>query len=163
MMKTLLLQRFRVTVWLLIGVLASPAALAQSETSEGQVVFVCEHGSVKSVMAAALFNQTAQKRGMTLHAVSRGVSPDSNVPQRIVDALQAEGIDVAGFKPQQIAEADTADATRVVAIGLNPESSGSDGAVEYWTDVPDSTNYPAARAALQRHIDALLDELQAAP
>ncbi len=56
----------------------------------GQIVFVCEHGSVKSLIAASLFERAAAERGLDVHAVSRGVSPDERVPAKIVAALGGE-------------------------------------------------------------------------
>jgi arsenate reductase len=160
---TPLMSQLRYTALLLASMTMSTFALGQSLPAGDRVVFVCEHGSVKSVMAATLFNRSAEKRGSALRAVSRGVTPDSHVPVRIVDALKADGIDVAAFKPRPISEKDTANARRVIGIGVDPASLTPRGtATEAWTDVPDSSNYPAARDALQRHVDALLDELRGA-
>ena len=48
--------------------------------NEGPVVlFVCEHGSTKSTVAAAHFNKLAGERGLKLRAVSRGTNPDEEV------------------------------------------------------------------------------------
>jgi hypothetical protein len=37
-----------------------------------RVVFVCEHGSVKSLIASTYFNQRAKARGLAFAAVARG-------------------------------------------------------------------------------------------
>src|SRR5688572_249911 len=42
----------------------------------GTVLFVCEHGSAKSVVAAAHFNRIAADRGLPFRAISRGTAPD---------------------------------------------------------------------------------------
>jgi arsenate reductase (thioredoxin) len=41
------------------------------------VVFVCEHGAAKSVIATAYFNKLAAERGLRTRAIYRGVNPDS--------------------------------------------------------------------------------------
>jgi len=52
-----------------------------------------------------------------------------------------------------------------VAIGVDLSPfmrAGAEKPVEHWDDVPAaSVDYSAARRALKRHVDALLDELQA--
>lgn len=47
-------------------------SLAQNHDS--QVLFVCEHGNVRSLMAASYFNQLAQERRLLFRAVSRGTA-----------------------------------------------------------------------------------------
>src|SRR5258708_39677297 len=42
-----------------------------------QVLFVCEHGNVKSLIAASYFNQLARERRLALLAVARGSGPPS--------------------------------------------------------------------------------------
>jgi hypothetical protein len=55
-----------------------------------QVMFVCERGNVKSLMAASYFNQLAAERKLPLRAISRGVSPNAtNVPPAIVAGLHS--------------------------------------------------------------------------
>ena len=146
---------------LLIGAPLFSVAVAESPNDTGRVLFVCEHGSVKSVMAATFFDEAARKRGLAIRAMSRGVTPDERVPSRIVDRLRLDGIDVATFKPTRVEQQDIARAIRVVAIGVDPTSLSSErGRVETWNDIPESSDYLAARAALIRHIDALLDEIE---
>jgi arsenate reductase len=136
----------------------------QSEQKDATVVFVCEHGNVKSLIASSLFNQVARQRGLPYRSVSRGVAPEDGVPPRIVEALRRDGTDVSDYKPSKITADDEASARRIVAIGveLTNTAAASPTAIETWNDVPPaSVDYPASRAALLRHIDALLADLQA--
>jgi hypothetical protein len=127
------------------------------------VLMVCEHGSVKSLMAASLFNQGAAERHLPFRAIARGVTPDHAVPPAIAEALGQEGFDVKEFVPAKVSPADVAHASRVVAIGVEPAvlSAGPDVSIDNWNDVPAaSESYSAAHASLARHVDALLTELQ---
>ena len=72
------------------------------------VVFVCEHGSAKSLVAASLFERMARERGVEARAISRGTAPDASVPPAVVEALRADGFDVAAFRPQALTGADVA-------------------------------------------------------
>jgi chromate transport protein ChrA/protein-tyrosine-phosphatase len=150
----------------LLGVALTSGAPAAARTT--RVVFVCEHGSAKSLVAASLFQRMARERGLEVAGVSRGTAPDAAVPAPVVEALKGDGVDVAGYRPQALTEADlVAAGTRVVAIGVAlPDFArrGAPHAVEEWTDIPPvSTDYRAARAALVAHLDALLDRLQREP
>src|SRR5262245_21250627 len=116
--------------------LVAGAAVAQTPADQGitspiapavvvqptPVVFVCEHGSAKSLLGASLFNREATKRGLPYRAIARGVTPDAFVPTKLAAILKAEGFDVSGFKPERVSSTDLATATRVVAIGVDLSS-----------------------------------------
>jgi protein-tyrosine-phosphatase len=128
------------------------------------VLMVCEHGSVKSVMAASLFNQAAAERHLPFRAVARGLNPDASVPVPIATALAKDGFDVRSFVPARVSDGDVAGASRVIAIGVDPKSVGvaARPTIEMWDDVPAATvDYAAARASLKQHVEALLADLQA--
>ena len=72
--------------------LVCSASFAAEQPPAEQILFVCERGSVKSLMATSYFNQLAAQRGLPWRAVSRGVAPDSTtVPKRIAAALHVSG------------------------------------------------------------------------
>ena len=50
------------------------------------IVFVCEHGAAKSVIAAAYFNKLAQEANSEVRAVARGTHPDSELSPKAVVA-----------------------------------------------------------------------------
>ena len=130
---------------------------------ESQVLFVCEHGNVKSLMAASYFNRLAIERGLPYRAATRGTAPDSTtVPPAIVAGLRNEGFDVAAFQPVAVSAADVATSQRVILINTSlPESISVAGTKEErWTDVPAaSADYAAASAALKQHVGALIEDL----
>lgn len=129
------------------------------------VVFVCEHGSAKSLIAASLFNKVAAERGLPFRALSRGLKPDASVPPKIVQFLHEEGIEVENFKPGELSPIDISTASRVVAMGvdLSPFNSATVATVEHWNDLPasSSADFAATRTAMLGHIETLLDQLQA--
>jgi len=130
------------------------------------VVFVCEHGSAKSLAAASFFERMAKERGLAVRAVSRGTRPDASVPEEVVAALGDDGFDVAAFKPQRLSEADVLAADRVVAIGvdLGEVAAKAGRRVVRWDDIPPfSVSYPQARQAMLSRIASLLAELEGQP
>jgi protein-tyrosine-phosphatase len=151
-------------IWLAIAVSAG-AADAQPPPPAVTVLMVCEHGNVKSLMAASYFNELATARHLPFHAASRGTAPNSTtVPPAIVDGLRSDGFDVSKFQPAAVTAADVASADRVVLINteLAADIADKSKSVEKWTDVPPaSVDYGAAREALKSHVRTLLDQLAA--
>lgn len=151
----------------LVGVNRGHAADQPTEDVSAEevstVVMVCEHGTVKSVIAALLFDHEAKQRGLSFRAMSRGITVDDHVPDKIARALEDDGFRVSGFEPQKLSNQDVADATRVIAIGTDLSAFQGDGVptIQQWDDVPPaSVDYGASKASLEAHIHALLDELE---
>ncbi len=135
-----------------------------SQSNVAQVLFVCEHGNVKSLMAASYFNQLAQKRQLPLRAVSRGSAPDSTtVPLAIVQGLRGDGFDVSSFHPSAVSASDVSASQRVITIGTalpKDSQSSNPSKIEQWNDVPPaSVDYSAARDSLNGHVRKLVEQL----
>ena len=145
------------------AVLVMRPAPADDTQHRGEVLIACEHGNVKSLMAASYFNQLAKARNLPFRAIARGTAPDSNtVPAVIIAGLQAEGFNVSDFHPSAMTAIDVTSADRVILINtdLPSDISGASSRIEKWTDIPPaSTNYAAASEALKAHVRALLDQL----
>ena len=142
------------------------AAGRGSADREAAVLFVCEHGNVKSLMAASYFDRIARERGLHAHAVSRGAAPDSDsVPPAIAEALRGDGFDVSSFRPAKVSARDVAGAARIVTIGVELQPDAGAGVAvprERWDDVPPaSVDYARSRDALLVHVRALAAELTA--
>ncbi|MBI4912017.1 MAG: hypothetical protein HY823_04710 [Acidobacteria bacterium] len=129
----------------------------------GKVLFICEHGNVKSVMAAAYFNQLAARKGLSVRAIARGTDPDSDkVPGPVAEGLGEDGLEVGKFRPAKVTAADLKDARRVICLNLPVESLPSPGGIraETWNDIPPATqDFRSSRAAILRRIEALIASL----
>lgn len=75
-------RQFGTTACLLFAGLLGPsvAAAQRSHARTDTVLFVCEHGTVKSLLARVLFERYAKEVGLPMIAVSRGTKADSVVP-----------------------------------------------------------------------------------
>jgi fructose-specific phosphotransferase system component IIB len=124
-----------------------------------EVVFVCQHGYAKSLVAAKHFEAMAAARGLKVHVVARGLTPKDHVPEGIGNALKGDGLPVDGYLPVALAAKDIADADVVVAFGIDlPYPSRA--TVRRWDDVGALTeDYPKARDQIRGHLGTLLDEL----
>jgi arsenate reductase (thioredoxin) len=135
--------------------------LFQSSPRDSAVVFVCEHGAAKSVVATAYFNKLAAERGLPFRAIFRGTTPQDDLSVRAVEGLKADGVAIPAGKPAAINDKDVAVASHIFAIGCTlPDKARQSGKAADWSDVPDDQGYAPMRDAIVRHIKALLDELQ---
>src|SRR4249920_4119845 len=97
--------------------LALPVAAQQPLPSAPAVVFVCEHGAAKSVIATAYFNKLAAERNLPYRATFRGTSPQEALSVRAVQGLTADGVPIPAGAPEAIGDADIKTATHIFAIG----------------------------------------------
>ena len=143
-------------------VLLGTTASAQSQAPVSpRVVFVCEHGAAKSVIATAYFNKLAADRGLPYRATFRGTAPQESLSTRIVEGLREDRVPLPDGKPTAIAAGDIAQATHIFAIGCTlPQAAIASGKASDWSDVPDDQGYVPMRDAIVRHVKALLDDLQ---
>jgi len=123
-----------------------------------RIVFVCEHGAAKSVIAAAYFNKIAAERGLRERAIYRGASPQPELSVATLNGLREDGVAVPGSKPGPITADDVSSATYIFAIGCSlPSHAASSGKADSWDDVPEVSNgYAASRDAIKRHVERLI-------
>lgn len=148
------------TALLALAVVASfPQAPAAGPSPT--VVFVCEHGAAKSLIAAAYFNKLAAERGLAARATFRGVDPQDALSVRAVAGLKDDGFPIPDVRPTAINAADVTAATHIFAIGCAlPPGATQSGKASSWDDVPDDQGYGPMRDAIVRHVRALIDTLR---
>lgn len=134
-------------------------------TQDPIIIFVCEHGAAKSIIAATYFNQLAKQRGLNLQAVARGTNPEHELSQSTIRGLAKDGLVPTESSPQQFTLDDLRSAQQIVSfceLPIEYKSIGMDGrppfrTTEQWDDVPPvSENYEKARDKIIVHLQALL-------
>jgi arsenate reductase len=126
------------------------------------VVFVCQHGAAKSVLAAALLEHLAAERGTPLRALARGTEPEPQVAPAVTAVLLAKGVDVRTWQPRLVTREDLAKAWRVVSFGPDLSYLLPTGTlVQVWSDVPAvADSLQAAQAVIADRLSALLKDLR---
>jgi arsenate reductase len=123
------------------------------------IVFVCEHGSAKSVVAAAYFNHLAQQHALHLHAVSRGTTPDLELSPAVVEGLRKDQISLPSDKPSRLTSTDASSALKVVSFcELSDDIKARN--VERWEVPPISEDYAKARDAIVKKVQELIQRLK---
>jgi arsenate reductase (thioredoxin) len=163
------MRRFQLFAAAMIAVVCvatgySVAQISTAPDGKATVLFVCQHGNVKSLMAASYFNQQAAKLGLPYRAVARGVAPDSTtVPEPVAEGLRADGVDVSGFQPAAVKASDTATSAHVVTIGATlPEDAqrAAGTRIEQWNDVPPASDgFAGTRDSIKQHVRMLIEKL----
>jgi arsenate reductase len=136
------------------------ATLAMGQPADPTVVFVCEHGAAKSVIATMYFNKIAAERGLRVRATYRGVNPQTDLSVGALKGLRDDGLSTPDQKPSPITQADVDKASVIFAIGCTlPSSATASGKADTWDDVPEDKGYAATRDAIKKHVEHLIDEL----
>lgn len=134
--------------------------MGQAASTAPTVVFVCEHGAAKSVIAATYFNKIAAERGLKARAVYRGVNPQADLSVSALKGLRDDGLTPPDRQPSMIDDADVDAATVILAIGCTlPSEATASGKASTWDDVPEGQGYGATRDAIRKHVERLIDDL----
>jgi arsenate reductase (thioredoxin) len=80
-----------------------------------KVIFACVHNAGRSQMAAAFFNQLADRT--KVEAVSAGTEPGSRVHPEVLAAMQEIGIDLSAATPQKLTQELANDAALLITMG----------------------------------------------
>ena len=121
------------------------------------IIFVCEHGAAKSIIAAAYFNKFARERNLGLHAIARGTRPDSELSPITVAGLREDGLTPNELVPQKLLAADIKSAQQIISFCELPEEYQKQVVVAPWNDIPSvSEDYEKARDAIVAKLKAMM-------
>jgi protein-tyrosine-phosphatase len=101
------------------------------------VLFVCQHGAAKSVIAARHFAELARARGLTITAAAAGVEPDEVIPSPVIAGLRSDGVDAQDAPPQAVTRELLENAGMVVSFGCDLSAFAEDPArFVQWANMP---------------------------
>jgi protein-tyrosine-phosphatase len=124
------------------------------------VLFVCQHGAAKSVIAARHLTELAHARGLAITTAAAGVDPYASIPAPVIAGLRNDGVDDHDAPPQALTRELLENARVVVSFGCDLSAITDDpGRIVQWHDVPQvSDGYDAARTAILSRLQAILDD-----
>lgn len=121
------------------------------------IVFICEHGAAKSIVAATYFNQLANEMGSDLRAIARGTNPDDKLSPQAIKGLSEDGLAPIESVPQKLTEADLQTAQQIVTFCELPTEYHPRTIIEHWEDIPPvSDGYEPARDAIVGRVRQML-------
>lgn len=135
-------------------------AASHANGQKQKIVFVCEHGAAKSVIAANYFNKLAAERGLNYEAVCRATAPDSTLNAGTRAGLKADHI-TQNKNPLKLTLTDTVNVERIIMFTPVPNSFKTTKPIEDWSSAQNiDGNYQQRRDAIVRKINVLLDSLE---
>jgi arsenate reductase (thioredoxin) len=134
------------------------ASVANGQTKT--IVFVCEHGAAKSVIAAEYFNRLAKERGLEWQAVCCATFPDSTLSAGTRSGLKSDKIR-PNSNPKKFTMLDTAGVERIILFTALPADYKTSIPVENWSSIQNiDAAYPLRRDAIIQQLNNLLDNLE---
>jgi arsenate reductase len=128
---------------------------------EKKIIFVCEHGAAKSVIAASYFNKMAKERNLDYTAECRGTHPDSVVSKAAKDGLTKDNLFDPNTKPQKLLSSDTANVERIILFTPLPSDVKTNIKTENWSTTQNiDGDYEKRRDVIVKKINELLDSLE---
>lgn len=127
------------------------------------ILFLCPHNAAKSVIATALCQREASRRGMELSIDLAGTEPDEFSAPPVIEMLAHAGMDMSGQRPRGAQPEDFLKADWVVSMGCDVSAMIADAAtLQRWNHVPaPSEDLGAAYAHIEQAVGALLNDIQA--
>jgi arsenate reductase len=134
--------------------------ILMKQQKSSSVIFVCEHGAAKSIIAAAYFNKLSTERNLNVRAIARGTIPDVEMSPKALAGLQADGVAPTESIPQKLSLEEVENAQRVIAFCELPAEYRGDAVIEQWDNIPPvSEDYDKAREVIVKSIQRLINEI----
>ena len=118
-----------------------------------KVIFACVHNAGRSQMAAAFFNQFADRT--KVEALSAGTEPGSRVHPEVQAAMREIGIDLSAATPQTLTQELAKDAALLITMGCGDKCPYVPGVRRDDWPLPD----PKGRA--MHEVRAVRDDIKA--
>jgi arsenate reductase len=130
-----------------------------------KVIFACVHNAGRSQMAAAFFNQLADRA--KAEAVSAGTEPGERVHPEVLTVMREAGIDLSGAKPQKLTHALASEAQLLITMGCGDKCPYVPGLQRDDWPLRDPKGLPleevrAIRDEIRARVQALLDHQEEA-
>ena len=116
------------------------------------VLFACVHNAGRSQIAAALFNNYADRT--KARAISAGTQPAARVHPEVVTAMRQRGIDVSSAIPQKLTPDLASTANWLITMGCGDECPVVPGAKRDDWPVQDPKGQPPAM------VDTIINDIE---
>src|SRR5690242_8797769 len=140
---------------LLLFAIASISSTYAQTPAVKTILFICEHGSAKSIVAAAHFNRIAKEEGIPIKAISRGTNPDDAVPATVNSLLKGDGLPAHNGSPVRLNTEDLQLADFTVTFSPLPSEFKRPKNFETWNIPSFEAGYPTARDSIIHNIERL--------
>jgi arsenate reductase (thioredoxin) len=151
-------MRGRIFIYSFFLLLGVTKAFSQSEVKT--ILFVCEHGSAKSIIAAAHFQKLAKDEGLNIQVISRGVNPDPDIPEAINKHLESDGFERHSKIPTQLTMADLKNSNYVITFNTLPDEYGKLDNIQHWNIPSFEAGYAVAKDSILTNIKEIIVKIK---
>jgi arsenate reductase len=124
---------------------------------DSMIVFVCEHGAAKSIIAATYFNKFVRERNLHFYAIARGTHPEAELSPLTVAGLRKDGLTPNETVPQKLSLEEIEAAQQIISFCELPDEFQRNKNIERWNDIPPvSENYEKARDMIVAKLKAMM-------
>lgn len=116
---------------LIAGFFVALGAMGQNK----KILFVCEHGSAKSLIATAYFNKLAKEKNLSWEAFSCGTDPDQEISAKTKQLLEGVQLYDKNLKPHKLSQTDVNSAEQVVMFYTVPANISVKNNTQYWLGI----------------------------
>jgi arsenate reductase len=130
------------------------------DAQDKKILFVCEQGTSKSMIAASYFNKLAEERNLLWRAEGCGTNPADTIPNKVLDGLASDRVQIVSTETKRVQQADIDKANKVILFYPLPENLKAKGKTSLWSNMPAvSDDYDKAREAIVLKVKTLIDSL----
>jgi hypothetical protein len=131
-------------------------------TNEISILFVCEHGAARSVIAAKYFEKLSRESGLNIKVDFRGLSPDSAINKTTMERLTKEGFAFGSQVPAPLSQKDIQGAGFIIALDCEPRNlSGYSGELLKYRGIPSiDNNYEMASDSIIHIVNDVLTKVR---
>ena len=145
---------------LAIALIAASIQAGEEKPKAATIVFVCEHGAAKSIVAAAYFNRLAEQEHLPYRATARATSPQPELAPAATEGLRADGLQAPVERPTKLTKDDIDGAARVVSFCEIPDEVAGGKQVEHWLAPPVGDGYCKSRDVIVERTKTLIESLK---
>ena len=125
-----------------------------------EILFVCTHGTARSLIATDYFNKMAKEKDLNFRAIFRGTEPDSVLTGGNAKGLTKDDFDIALQKSEIVSENDIDNAYGIITFDCQLSSSINPEKTEQWNGTPPiSKNYDQTRDVIKEKVNRLVETL----
>jgi arsenate reductase len=143
-------------------ILASLLSMTKTIAQKQKIVFVCEHGVLRSAIAAKCFNELAREKNLNWEAVPRAVNTDEGASEKTKAWLIKENFYDSSFRPTRISKKDIKQSKGVYLFDALPaDVKGKNKITGNWHDSQTfNGDYDQLKKTILFKVGLLIDSLK---
>ena len=136
--------------------------MTEDSKQQPLVLFVCQHGAAKSVLAAELLERKASELHVPIDVRAAGIDPSEAIADGLLTLFPDRADQLRGRRPRRVERGDVESASVTVTFNVeSDELPAKPNRQLAWDDIPAvSEDLASARDAIDRRVGELIARLR---